>query len=829
MKKLKRSVAVSVSLIMALSLMPQMAMAATVQTPEYTDAYESYFYDWERGSNVQEDIPTTYSCVTNAVKHSGNHSLVLRYATGTDMSSWLMVSPKNLSLGEGTYTLSFWAARSDDDSDYNKLVRITGASDIFFGDKHFTDGWAHVHEASVQKDGDWKQYSLNFTVPAGRTVSEVAFASNGKITGWYVDDISLTKEGTTYNLIKNGGFESTGAPVYTNEYESYFYGWSRAADVPMNETTAYSCVTNEVAHEGEHSLALRYATNGPQGNWLIVRPSGLSLGEGTYTLSFWSAENGDDDVWCKLVQIPDTNIVSGSENNSGWAYTYYAATGKKEGVWKEYSLSFTVPAGQTVNNVGIATNGNTKGWYIDDISLVKQGTTENLVKNGSFEINPNATYTSEFSDYLNLWGNWTVGANIDNQSAFYCATDEFTHDGEHSLAIRYTAPTETANTYISVAQDVSYGSGTYTISFWATGDYSEDFCRVTLNGNDWQCHNLSAFTKEQSDGIWTKYTKDITVNNDNNAITFLCVGKTNGWYIDDISFVKQGTTENLIKNNGFEEKALEEYTTEYDAYRAGWGEKRNEKSADKYLCVAGDVAHSGDHSIHIRHTDSEKTNTVILSQDIAQAAGTYTVSFWSTGYYSEDNCKVVFYTPGNPDILWQENKLNSMTKVGTDGAWTKYEKTVTLDERADIIRFTAENADTPGWYIDDISLVKEGSTKNIIKNAGFELTEPEPDETTPAQDFPMSVLEGSTSEDANGNLSMAFVSEDSIDPTEYKTVRFGFTKDGTTIYKGYALNKLISTTLTLGEGAFVGVCLMDIPAEYKGNVSMWLSNDTLVE
>ena len=816
MKKLKSSVALFVSLIMALSLMPQMAMAATVQAPSYTNAYESYFYGWERGNDVSSDGTTTYSCVTNAVKHSGNYSLALKYATEKDMGSWLIVKQKNCSLGEGTYTLSFWAARSDDDSDYNKLVRITGASDIFFGDKHYTDGWAHVHEAVIQKDGDWKQYSLNFTVPAGTTVSEVGFASNGKITGWYIDDVSLIKAGTSQNLIKNGGFEINPNATYTSEFSDYLNLWGNwTVGANIDYQTAFYCATDKFVHSGKHSLAIRYTASEETADTYISVAQDVSYGSGTYTISFWATGDYSED-FCRVTL-----------NGNNWQCHNLSAFTKEQsdGIWTKYTKEITVSNDN--NAITFLCVGNTKGWYIDDVSLIKAGTSQNLIKNGGFEINPNATYTSEFSDYLNLWGNWTVGANIDYQTAFYCATDKFVHSGKHSLAIRYTASEETADTYISVAQDVSYGSGTYTISFWATGDYSEDFCRVTLNGNNWQCHNLSAFTKEQSDGIWTKYTKEITVSNDNNAITFLCVGKTKGWYIDDISLTKQGTTENLIKNNGFEEKALEEYTTAYDAYRAGWGEKRNEKTADKYLCVAGDVAHSGEHSLHMRHTDTVNTNTVILSQDIAQAAGTYTVSFWSTGDYSEDNCKVVFYTPGAPDILWNESTLASMTKVATDGSWTKYEKTVTLDERADVIRFTAENADTPGWYIDDISLVKQGTSKNIIKNGGFELTEIVDE---PAEDIEMTALEGFTSEVVDGKVSMAFISGDSIDPTAYKTVKFGFTKDGTTTYKGYALDKLISSEVSLGEEgkAFVGVGLIGIPAEFAG-VSMWLSNDTLAE
>ena len=77
MKKLKKSTALLVSLIMALSLMPQMAMAA--QTPEYTTAYEGYFKGWSRWDAATADGNKTFSCVTDEIAHSGNNSIVLRH------------------------------------------------------------------------------------------------------------------------------------------------------------------------------------------------------------------------------------------------------------------------------------------------------------------------------------------------------------------------------------------------------------------------------------------------------------------------------------------------------------------------------------------------------------------------------------------------------------------------------------------------------------------------------------------------------------------------------------------------------------------------------
>ena len=104
--------------------------------------------------------------------------------------------------------------------------------------------------------------------------------------------------------------------------------------------------------------------------------------------------------------------------------------------------------------------------------------------------------------------------------------------------------------------------------------------------------------------------------------------------------------------------------------------------------------------------------------------------------------------------------------------------------------------------------------------------------TTIAPDSAMGLLADSYAESADGKtFSVAFVTEDAIDPNDYATVKFGFTDAETTTYLGYPLADLLGTKMTLEDGAGIklGVQLNDIPIEYKDNVSMMLSNDTLSE
>ena len=103
-------------------------------------------------------------------------------------------------------------------------------------------------------------------------------------------------------------------------------------------------------------------------------------------------------------------------------------------------------------------------------------------------------------------------------------------------------------------------------------------------------------------------------------------------------------------------------------------------------------------------------------------------------------------------------------------------------------------------------------------------------------DVPMLMLDGSIEDGDGDEFSLAFVTENFVDLSEYKTVKFAFTQDGTTGYFGYYLKdmqaKFPSSTINLGDqtGVFLGVRLTGIENSYKNgsggaNVSMWLSKD----
>ena len=325
---------------------------------------------------------TVFSCVTNEAAHSGNNSVVLRHEDESQYGKDLKIK-QVVNLGEGTYTVSFWTAgtvadHDDDPWRWQQMVWLWGSSG---------EGWFYVSNMNIgETDGDWTKYSMNFTVPSGGTVGELGISSRGWARGWYLDDISIVAQGDDTNLLTNGGFEGTESgggpevpegPTYTEAYEEYFTGWARGDEVTPNESTVFACVTNDIAHSGSNSILLKHIDS-DQSGYIQIQQNNLSLGEGTYTLSFWVAGevNGKQVIWIK----PGTTTANGD-----WLLINSAATGETEGDWTEYSTTFTVEPGNTVTQLIFGTNGDTTGLYLDDISIVAQGDDTNLLTNGGFE------------------------------------------------------------------------------------------------------------------------------------------------------------------------------------------------------------------------------------------------------------------------------------------------------------------------------------------------------------------------------------------------------------------------------------------------------------
>ncbi len=724
MVKNKKIIALILGMMMTLSLMPQTVLGSEFDgVPEYTNAYEGYFNGWSRWDAAKTDGNLTFSCVTNEISHSGNNSIVLRHVDNSQKMKNICLAQSGMSLEAGNYTISFWATGTRSDIDMQGVT--------------LADPWRKYSmrgRQAVETDGIWSRYEIEVTMFGSETA--LTFVADGDTVGWYIDDISLVKDGTEVNRVKNGGFEDNGIPTYTTDYEDYLAGWAQWYVADKDEKQYFSCVTNETAHDGSNSVVIRHTDSSKKFKAVSVVQENMNL-TGTYTLSFW-AKGARTDIDMQCVTL------------NGEEWVKYSMLGRQaaetDGAWSKYVFDVTVPNGKTNNTIAFCVDGDTDGWYIDDISLVKKGTTENVINNGSFEAKesggdtpevpeaPDApVYTKDHEDYFYGWSRWDA-AKTDGDMTFSCVTDEIAYDGNNSIVLRHVDNSQKMKNICLAQSEMSLDAGAYTISFWAAGTRTDiDMQGVTL-ADPWRRYSMMGRKAVETDGMWSKYEIDVTVQGDESALTFTVDGDTTGWYIDDISLVKKGTQNNLIKNGSFEEKEVvgdtpevpevpenPTYTTAYDDFFYGWSDwSAVERDGELvFLCVTDEASHSGNNSFVLRHIDNSKPSNICLAQNVPSLEpGKYTISFWSSGVKNNGLQAVTLADP------WMRYALEQFTVTETDGAWSKYELTVTATGGETAITFPTDGQ-TEGWYIDDISLVKEGTTENLITNGGFEEINPD--------------------------------------------------------------------------------------------------------
>ncbi len=822
MKNLRKIIALFVVMVMALSSMPQASLGAELGgAPKYTTVLEDYLEGWSRWDTAKPDGNTKFSCVTDEAAHTGNNSIVLRHTGKVIGNNAITIAQDGMSIPSGTYTVSFWAAGNY--SIHANCITVNGQAweDYYFSD--FT-----VSEVS----GIWTKYTLDITIPNGKTNNAFTFANNGDTSALYLDDISFVKKGTGENLLKNGGFEEKPfTPTYTAEYEEYFANWEIDGDAKRNESNVFSCVSNDFAHSGTKSVLLRHNDSSQVDKWVKIKQGNLNLGAGNYTLSFWATGTVAAPV-ANAMEWKQVAWAIGGKFTGGNDYCYFrnSKTNEVDGDWTKYSMNFTVAQGSTANEIHLATSGHTAGLYIDDICLVKDGTGENLLKNASFEekaggteppeepdepdvpeIPNKPTYTTALSDYLYCWSDWSA-IEKDGNLTFLCVTDEIAHSGENSFVLRHVDSSKPSN--LCLAQNIpELSAGTYTISFWAVGTTTDGLQAVTL-ADPWRKFPVTEFKVTETDGIWSKYEKTVTAVGGETAITFPTDGNTNGWYIDDISLVEVGTTENLIKNAGFEEKEpvadpdtpdvpeKPTYTTTYEDYFYGWSNWSAEEQDGEltFLCVTDELARSGNNSFVIRHVDSSKPSNLCLAQNIPSLeAGEYTISFWAVGATTDGLQASTLADP------WKRYPINEFKITETDGVWSKYEKTVTADGGETALTF-ATDGNTNGWYIDDISLVKKGTEENILTNSGFE----EKDPSIPAGDIVKEVVlkkNGQRIEklDGKGDYSVTLVIDNHAVDTVLNVEQFVAVYDEDGVLYGMVYSTATTIEKATADGAFTKI------------------------
>lgn len=397
--------------------------------------------------------------------------------------------------------------------------------------------------------------------------------------------------------------EETTTPSYTTAFEDYSYNWdvkyaNKDGKSIFDEDDIFACITDYVAHSGEHSYYVRHylyekqtqddgtEKNVAPYNWSAISlDQSMTLTQGEYTVTFYAKG------W--INGTFNSVIFSGGTWSPYDFNTFTESTADANG-WKKFTKEITIDE-KGATKIGIACNGEANNLFIDDIS-VTDSTGKEYVKNGGFEEKYVPTvayqYKTEFADYD---AGWTSEAeNITNDGngneGYGCVTDEHAKSGSYSYLMRNIGDSNKWK-MVSIRQDfASAGSvGVYTIKFALYGTYDNgpsSFAGKEFDYDGTQYNKLRVYCKDDEnadtyiemnikydsfwtqDGDWKVFT--FTLNGTEltartgadgaktspvsiTGIGFGSQGYTRGLYIDDIS-MKDANGKEYVTNGGFETK-----------------------------------------------------------------------------------------------------------------------------------------------------------------------------------------------------------------------------------------------------------------------------------
>lgn len=127
--------------------------------------------------------------VSTEAVHSGEKSLKMFYNAMTAANQYISVTQSvNVTPGK-TYVLKGY-------------VKAQKASEIWISANNFAD------RNRLDGDYDWKEFEFEYTAPAGKNNTLIRILNESFTGAIYFDDLTFCEKGSSYNLLKDGGFEN---------------------------------------------------------------------------------------------------------------------------------------------------------------------------------------------------------------------------------------------------------------------------------------------------------------------------------------------------------------------------------------------------------------------------------------------------------------------------------------------------------------------------------------------------------------------------------------------------------------------------------------------
>ncbi|BBI31549.1 FN3 associated domain-containing protein [Cohnella abietis] len=424
--------------------------------------------EWGFGGNAQGDYTLDRSTV-----HSGTYSLRLNNLTPYTDNTYYYAAQSVQVKPNTTYELSAW-------------VKADNALIVWFGGGPGWNQRNYVAlSADVPLSYDWKKETLQYTTGQDETTFDFRIHLDSTVENVWFDDISMVAAGTTVNVIKNGDFELKPLPDVTSNQPSGKV--ALGTEVQLTNTVAgaeiYYTTDGSDPRTSENPLVYEdpititktmtikaYATKVDSldsrvtsFDYLIFDNSfidrdipgwedigGPAQGEytldksivhgGIYSLRLSNKSSVAPNVYYAVPQLvkvkPNTNYkislwakaVNASNiwfgGGPGWGLRKSLATEQETYDWKREEISYTTGPDETEFGFRIAIDGKTEFIWLDDISMIAAGTTDNLIKNGDFELKYLPYVTSN-----QQWGKVPQGTQVQLTNKVAEAKIYYTTDG----------------------------------------------------------------------------------------------------------------------------------------------------------------------------------------------------------------------------------------------------------------------------------------------------------------------------------------------------------------------------------------------------------------
>lgn len=503
--------------------------------------------------NQQQD-DTHYAEFTNTQSRSGDYSLHLKYAEGvTTGQKFSITHPAQRTFTEwdaaNQFRVQFYIK-----GQYDKWGLQIGTFDY---DADAAGGTrqrltnAKVNFGEVDENG-WAKVYFDFYYPYDATKSQFQIHVYGGPLDAYIDDVSVTYNGTLasrngYNLLSDGGFEPI--PVATGEALSN-YGWS------MTDSSGSAVAEIAEDHNGDKMLHFRYDTRTYDDKVVLYRTIKTPNGAGgidwaEYRIYFkakgsflpGSIEIGNDQTDSQLRKLNDAANVTTKEMENGW--TQYCVTTKGQNSAAKNSFRMKI-------------HGYAHDLLLDDFMVVKLDANKNEISgdhlvNGTFD-NPSQASGTTASNWYPAAGN----ANGGDPTFLVSKNSIHTYTGKNAMFIS-AAGVWVDQKYIDFRQtlpeDFDYTKNyTFKVKVYTpspnTG-LNVTFCNTqNVSTANKKLDTQNAEVVDLGSG-WYEYTLTLTPQAGYNHLRILAMSLTGGVWVDDVSLTGTDGKE-YIKNGSFE-------------------------------------------------------------------------------------------------------------------------------------------------------------------------------------------------------------------------------------------------------------------------------------